>query len=62
MIADTNDLEQIASQAEADVPALKGWRLEMFGQDALRLKRGEIALAVEGSSVVCVPVDRSTKA
>ena len=55
LIADTDDLEQIASKAEPDVPALKGWRHEIFGADAMRLKRGEIALSVAGGEVVAVP-------
>jgi ribonuclease D len=56
LIADTDDLERIAAQRAPDVAALKGWRLEMFGNDALRLKRGEIALTVKGSEVVATPV------
>jgi ribonuclease D len=38
------------------VPALHGWRFEVFGRDALRLKRGEIALSAEGSAVKVVPL------
>lgn len=56
LIADTDDLERIAVERNPDVAALKGWRLEMFGNDALRLKRGEIALSVKGGEVVAVPV------
>ncbi len=52
MIADTEDLERIATEVIPDVPALKGWRLEMFGNDALRLKRGEIALTASKGEVV----------
>jgi ribonuclease D len=55
LIADTEDLERIAMEKAPDVPALKGWRLEMFGTDALRLKRGEIALSVRGGEVITVP-------
>ena len=65
LIADTDDLERIAVENNPDVPALKGWRLEMFGNDALRLKRGEIALTVSGSEVATVAVPSpptSTKA
>ena len=56
LIADTEDLELIAMGRNTDVPALKGWRLEMFGNDALRLKRGEIALTVTDGEVVATPV------
>ena len=36
---------------ERDVPALRGWRREVFGEDALRLCDGKIALAAKGQSV-----------
>ena len=47
IIATVDDLEAIAADDEADVPALHGWRRELFGETALKLKRGEIALAVD---------------
>jgi len=52
LIAGSEDLERIATEAEPDIPALKGWRRRLFGEDALRLKRGEIALTLSGSEVV----------
>jgi ribonuclease D len=36
------------------VPALSGWRRELFGDKALALKHGRLALAVEHSRVVAV--------
>ena len=36
---------------ERDLPALKGWRMEAFGEDALRLCKGEIALTARGNEV-----------
>jgi ribonuclease D len=57
VIATVDDLERIASDEDADVPALKGWRREMFGKEALKLKRGAMALAVESGRVVAI--DRS---
>ncbi len=45
LIATTDDLEQIAADDNADVPALHGWRRDIFGAEALALKRGEMALA-----------------
>ena len=56
LIADSEDIERIATETEPDLPALKGWRLELFGDDALRLKRGEVALAVRRGEVVTVPI------
>ncbi|MEO8650770.1 MAG: ribonuclease D [Hyphomicrobiaceae bacterium] len=58
LIADAEDIEAIASQREPDVPALKGWRRELFGEDALRLKRGELALTVRKGEVVAIPVPK----
>jgi len=59
VLATTDDLEKIAADDAADVPALKGWRRELFGEQALRLKRGELALAVENGRVA--PVERSAR-
>ncbi len=56
LIADTEDLERIASEGNPDVAALKGWRRQLFGEDALKLKRGELALAVRNGEVVVFPV------
>src|SRR5262249_35473098 len=52
VIATVDDLETIAGDDNADVPALKGWRRELFGNKALALKRGELALAMEKGRVV----------
>ncbi|MGE5513429.1 MAG: ribonuclease D [Bacteroidota bacterium] len=55
LIADTDDLERIAVEDEPDVPALAGWRRELFGEDALKLKRGELALMVSDGEVRALP-------
>jgi ribonuclease D len=52
LIADADHLERLAAEDEPDIPALKGWRYELFGAEAQRLKRGEVALKVEGGEVV----------
>jgi len=54
IIATVDDLEAIAGDDGADVPAMHGWRRELFGETALKLKRGEIALAVESNHVVTI--------
>jgi ribonuclease D len=59
LIADVDDLERIAVEDTPDLAAMRGWRRELFGEDALRLKRGEIALAVKDGEVVAVPSARS---
>jgi ribonuclease D len=55
VIATVDELEQIAADDEADVPALKGWRRELFGETALALKHGKLALAVKNGRVVTQP-------
>ncbi len=62
LIATVSDLEQIANDDDADVGALKGWRREAFGEDALKLKRGELALVLDGARVRVVEVRRAPKA
>ncbi len=51
LIATVPELEKIAASDKADSPVLHGWRRELFGEDALRLKRGELALVLEGARV-----------
>ena len=61
LIATVSDLEQIANDDDAETSALKGWRREAFGEDALRLKRGELALVLDGARVRVVEVRRAPK-
>jgi ribonuclease D len=51
LIATTGDLERIAADDRAAVPALRGWRFEVFGEAALALKRGELAIRANGRRV-----------
>jgi ribonuclease D len=62
LIATVSDLEQIANDDNAKTQALTGWRREAFGEDALRLKRGELALVLDGTRVRVVEVRRAPKA
>lgn len=57
LIANVADLEKIALSDDADVDALKGWRRQLFGEDALKLKRGEIALVLNGPRVEVVEIE-----
>lgn len=57
VIATADDLEQIAMNDDADVGALRGWRRELFGEAALALKQGRLALAIEKGRVVRVDRD-----
>jgi ribonuclease D len=57
LIANVADLEKIALDDNADVDALHGWRRQLFGEDALKLKRGEIALVLNGPRVEVVEIE-----
>ena len=59
LIADGDDLEQIAVEDHPSVAALKGWRYELFGQHAERLRRGELALRAHNGEVVWTELPRS---
>ena len=48
MLASSDDLDRIAAEAEqADVPAMQGWRRDVFGDAALKLIRGEMGMKFE---------------
>ncbi len=53
LIATSSELDQIAA-GERELPAMSGWRFEAFGEDALKLCEGKIALAAKGQSVKVV--------
>ena len=50
LIATASDLDAIAAGAR-NAMALKGWRRDVFGEDALRLCDGQVGLAVRGEKV-----------
>lgn len=54
LIATAEDLEKIARDPDADVPALKGWRRDLFGRDALAIKDGKLALTVQAGAIRAV--------
>jgi len=51
LLANSEELDRLAAEAEPDVPALQGWRREVFGNAALALKQGRLALGVDGRKV-----------
>jgi ribonuclease D len=59
LVASADDLELIAADDEAEVPAMSGWRREIFGGDALALKHGRLALTTVGRRVKVVPLSSS---
>ncbi len=55
LLATSDDIERIAATGEnADVPAMHGWRREVFGEKALKLVRGEICLKFQNRKIVAV--------
>jgi len=58
LVASTADLERIAADDHTDVAALKGWRRELFGRDALALKHGKLALAAGHREVKLIRLDK----
>ncbi|HQY43711.1 MAG TPA: ribonuclease D [Paracoccaceae bacterium] len=55
LIAAASELDAL-SAGQRDMPMLHGWRREVFGEDALRLCRGEIALSAAGGAVRVVQI------
>lgn len=62
LIATSDELEQIARSDADDTPVLRGWRKKLFGDDALALKRGELALVIRGGEVTVLAPDESAAA
>lgn len=64
LIANVSDLEAIALDDQADVNALKGWRRKLFGEMALDIKHGKLAVALEDGEVTIEPrqLDRARAA
>jgi ribonuclease D len=51
LVASSDDIDRLATEDAPDVPALQGWRHDVFGADALALKGGRIALGVDGRRI-----------
>jgi ribonuclease D len=58
LIATSDELEEIARAGDIDVPVLRGWRRKLFGDDALALKRGELALVISKGEVTVLPAEQ----
>lgn len=52
LIASPDDLEEIARSDDADVAAMKGWRHDVFGREAINLKHGKVALCIDGGTEI----------
>jgi ribonuclease D len=54
LVADTSDLEHLAAGEDENIPALQGWRLDVFGRDAVALREGRLAIALENGEAVVI--------
>lgn len=52
LIATIDDLEAVAADQDLQTPALTGWRRSIFGEKALELKKGRLALAIDRGKVI----------
>jgi len=57
LVASSADLVCIADDDTANVPAMYGWRRSLFGDDALALKHGEIALTAEAGRIALIELE-----
>lgn len=57
LIANADDIERLAAEEDEGVPALHGWRAQVFGNDALALRKGDLAIALEGGEAVVVELE-----
>ena len=55
LLASADDIDRLATEDAPDLPALHGWRREVFGNDALALKQGRVALGVDGKRIRLIP-------
>jgi ribonuclease D len=51
LVANSEDIDRLASEDAPDIQAVRGWRAEVFGADARALKAGGIALGVDGRRI-----------
>jgi ribonuclease D len=57
LIANADDIERLAAGEDEGVAALHGWRGEVFGKDAVALRKGSLAIALEGGEAVVVELE-----
>ena len=60
LLISTEELGLLALSDDADIPALKGWRYEIFGRHALALKKGELAVGLKGNKIEKFKVTQDT--
>src|SRR6185369_2528251 len=60
LIANAEDIERLAAYEDDGVAALHGWRQEVFGKDAVALRNGDLAIALEDGDAVVVRSEEHT--
>jgi len=61
LIANAEDIECLAANEDDGVAALQGWRHEVFGKDAIALRKGELAIALENGEAVVVELEEENR-
>jgi ribonuclease D len=56
LLASADDLQKLAQFDDPDIPALKGWRRQLFGEKALALKSGTLALGIKNNEIALYPL------
>ncbi len=59
LIANSSDLEKIATSDNANVPAMRGWRFDVFGQYALDIKNGKLAIAIQKRKITLIECEKT---
>jgi len=62
LIANAEDIERLAANEDDGVAALHGWRNEVFGKDAVALRKGDLAIALENGEAVVVELEAESEA
>src|SRR5262249_42867921 len=57
LIANADDIERLAAEEDTGVPALHGWRAQVFGNAAIALRKGDLAIALEKGEAVVVELE-----
>ena len=61
LVANSDELERLAAGDDDTVPALHGWRAEVFGNDARALRDGQLAIALENGEAVVIEIPAPEK-
>ncbi|WP_417318307.1 ribonuclease D [Emcibacter sp.] len=57
LVATMDELEKLAADDNADIPALHGWRYELFGKHALALKHGKLGFSMKDGEIILFPLE-----